>query len=314
MLIEIIQLVFGLALLYFGGEMLVLGCIRISRMYRISPFIIGATVMGFGTSAPELAVSVLAALRGSPELALGNVVGSNIANVGLVLGITALLSPLAITAKRFKQALPALLIATFLFLALVWDNYLGRTEGIILILCLALYLWDTLRRGDEAEFDIEEDDGRFFPKAGLGGQVTLIIIGLVLLVIGADLMVRGGISIARSFGISEWLIGISIIAIGTSLPEIVASIMSARRGHSEMALGNIFGSNIFNIFMVLGVTATLAPLNIRDPIHPDMLITTGLTCLTLIMLRAGHKLSKLDGAVLLACYFLYIGSKSTGIF
>ena len=313
MLTDILLLISGLGLLYFGGDLLVRGCIRVSRLYKISPFIIGATVMGFGTSAPELAVSVLAALKGSPELALGNIVGSNIANVGLVLGLTALLWPLTITAKRFKEALPPILIATFLLLALTWDNYLGRLEGVVMALGLALYLWRTLSRREETVFEIEEDDGKFFPKAGLGVQVVLLIVGLVLLVSGADLMVKGGINIARAFGVSEWLIGISIIAIGTSLPEIISSTMSAHRGHSEMALGNIFGSNIFNILMVLGTTAVVAPLNIHHPIHPDLLITTGLTCLLLILIRTGHNLSKKNGALLLACYFLYIGLKSAGV-
>ena len=293
--------------------MLVLGCIRVSRICRVSPCIIGATVMGFGTSAPELAVSITAALKGSPELALGNVVGSNIANVGLVLGLTAIISPLIITKKRFKDSLPSILIATFLLLALTWDYHLSRLEGIIMTFGLALYLWRILSHREEAVFEIEEDEGKYFPKAGIGVQAILIIVGLALLVYGANLMVKGGINIARTFGISEWLIGISIIAIGTSLPEIISSIMSARRGHSEMALGNIFGSNIFNILMVLGITATMTPLNISDPIHPDMLITTGLTCLLLIMIRIGHKLSKLNGVILLACYFLYIGLKSAGL-
>jgi cation:H+ antiporter len=312
MLIDILLLIIGLGLLYYGGDILVLGCIRISRMFNVSPFVIGATIMGFGTSAPELAVSVLAALKGSSELALGNIVGSNIANIGLVLGLTALLTPLIITQKRFKESLPSLLIATFLLLVFTWDNFLSRLEGGVMLLGLVIYLWRILSRHDEGAVEMEEDDGKFFPKAGVAVQSILVVVGLVLLVLGADLMVKGGVNIARALGVSEWLIGISIIAIGTSLPEIVASIMSAKRGHGEMSLGNIFGSNIFNILMVLGTTAIIAPLTIIEKIHPDLIFTTTLTCLLLAMIRMGHKLTWTKGIILLACYFLYMGLKASG--
>ena len=291
-----------------------LGCIRISRIYKVSPFVIGATIMGFATSAPELAVSTLAALKGSPELALGNIVGSNIANIGLVLGLTALLTPLIITPNRFKESLPSLLISTFLLLIFTWDNQLSRLEGGVMAVGLIIYLWRILSRHDDGIVEIEEDDAKFFPKAGVAVQSILIVVGLALLVLGADLMVKGGVNIARALGVSEWIIGISIIAIGTSLPEIISSTVSAKRGHGEMALGNIFGSNIFNILMVLGTTAMIAPLKIIDKIHPDLLFTTGLTCLLLIMLRVGHKLTKINGIILLICYFFYMGVKSSGIF
>jgi len=313
MLTDIFLLIFGLGLLYFGGDFLVLGCIRISRIFKISPFIIGATVMGFGTSAPELAVSTLAALKGSPELALGNIVGSNIANMGLVLGLTALITPLIIAPNRLKESLPYLLVSTFLLLIFTWDNYLSRVEGAVMAFGLVVYLWRILSRRDEEAVELEEDDGKFFPKAGVAVQSILVIVGLIFLVLGADLMIMGGVNIARTLGVSEWLIGISIIAIGTSLPEIVSSTMSAKHGHGEMALGNIFGSNIFNILMVLGTTAMIAPLRIIDKIHPDLLITTGLTCLLLIMIRMGHKLSKVKGVILLVCYFFYMGLKSSGM-
>jgi cation:H+ antiporter len=314
MLIDILLLIIGLGLLYYGGDLLVLGCIRISRIYKVSPFVIGATIMGFGTSAPELAVSILAALKGSPELALGNIVGSNIANIGLVLGLTTLLTPLIIAPSRFKESLPSLLIATFLLLIFTWDNYLSRLEGGLMAFGLILYLWRILSRRDEGAVEMEEDDGKFFPKEGVAVQSILVVVGLILLVLGADFMVKGGANIARALGVSEWLIGISIIAVGTSLPEIISSIMSVRRGHGEMALGNIFGSNIFNILMVLGTTAIIAPLKIIDKIHPDLLFTTGLTCLLLAVIRMGYRLSKANGIILLACYFLYMGLKSSGMF
>jgi len=312
MIIDLLYLLAGLALLYFGGEALITGSLRIAHRFKISPFVIGATVMGFGTSSPELAVSVLASFRGEAEVAVGNVIGSNIANVGLVLGLTALIVPLTIDQRRFKSEAPPLLIATFLILFLAWDFALTRWEGMLLLAGLVIYTWRTLKCDEDAEFELEEEFSLFSGK-GMGYQIGLTVAGLALLVLGADWMVHGAVNIARKVGISEWFIGISIVALGTSLPEIVSSFMSARRGHGEMALGNIFGSNIFNIFMVLGASAALHPLNIKEKIHPDLLITTGVTCLLLLLISRRHHLKKPHGIILLLCYFSYLGLKAMGI-
>jgi len=309
---DLLLIVLGVALLFLGGEILVTGSVRIAQRFRISTFVIGATVIGFGTSSPELAVSISAALKDAPEMALGNVIGSNIANVCLVLGATALLTPLFIEKLRFKQETPSLLFVTFLILYLVWDLQLSFHEGLLLLFLLAVYLWMAFRKREETEMEIEET-GKYFAQSGMGVQLLLIAVGLCLLVSGANWLVQGSIGVARAFGVSEWLIGITIIAVGTSLPEIVASMIAACRGHSEMAIGNIYGSNIFNILMVLGATAIVHPLHIKEPIHPDLVISTGLTCLFLIFLRIDHGLSKLDGALLLICYAAYIGAKTMGI-
>lgn len=312
MLLDSIYIIIGLALLYYGGDLLISGSLRIAQAFKISPFVIGATVMGFGTSAPELSVSLLAAFQGSPEISIGNVIGSNIANIGLVLGLTAFLVPLTIKQKILRRETPPLLIATFLILFLTWDNELGRWEGILLLAGVVLYTWRAFRVKDEPSSTLETEGGYFINK-GIVYQFFLIAAGLILLVAGAKLMVEGGVNFARAFGISEWFIGISIIAIGTSLPEIISSLMSAFRGHGEMALGNVFGSNIFNILMVLGATATAKPLKVLEVIHPDLLFTTGLTCLLLILIRLEHNLSKRDGVILLTAYVGYIASKGTGI-
>jgi cation:H+ antiporter len=312
MITDLIYVLAGLALLYFGGESLITGSLRIAHRFKISPFVIGATVMGFGTSSPELAVSILASFRDEAEVAVGNVIGSNIANVGLVLGLTALLVPLTIEQKRFKTETPPLLIATFLILFLVWDFTLSRWEGVLLLAGLVIYTWRTLKKDEDSGFELGEEVSLFAGKA-MGYQIGLALAGVALLVLGAEWMVHGAVNIAREVGISEWFIGISIVALGTSLPEIVSSLMSARRGHGEMALGNIFGSNIFNIFMVLGASASLHPLNIQEAIHPDLLITTGVTCLLLLLISRKHQLNKLDGMILLLCYFSYIGLKGMGI-
>ena len=312
MITDLIYILAGLTLLYFGGEFLITGSLRIAHRFKISPFVIGATVMGFGTSSPEMAVSILASFREEAEVAVGNVIGSNIANVGLVLGLTALIVPLTIDKKRFKTETPPLAIATFLILYLAWDFTLSRWEGLLLLAGLVIYTWRTLKMDGDSDFELEEEVSLFSGK-GIGYQIALAFVGLALLVLGAEWMVHGAVNIARGVGISEWFIGISIVALGTSLPEIVSSLMSARRGHGEMALGNIFGSNIFNIFMVLGASASLHPLNIKEAIHPDLLITTGVTCLLLLLIGRRHQLNKLDGIILLLCYFSYIGLKAIGI-
>jgi cation:H+ antiporter len=311
-LLDLVKIVAGLALLFYGGDFLVTGSARLARFLKISPFVIGATVIAFGTSAPELAVAILAALDAAPELAMGNVIGSNIANIGLVLGITAMVAPIVIAPKRFNREYPPFLLATLLILFLVWDLKIHRLEGIIMVSLLALYIWRSFSNTEDIPSELEDEVSLLTDK-GPAFQLLLIIGGLIALVGGAKLLVSGGVSIARNMGISEWFIGITIVAIGTSLPEIVSSVMAAKRGHGEMAIGNIFGSNIFNILMVLGITSLIHPLNISEPIHPDLIIATGITALLLALIVFGkYSLGKISGVTLLATYFLYITLKGIG--
>ncbi len=312
-MLDLVKIAAGLALLYYGGDFLVTGSVRLARYLKISAFVIGATVIAFGTSAPELAVAILAALNASPELAMGNVIGSNIANIGLVLGLTSIIAPIAIAPSRFKREYPPFLLAALLIIFLAWDFKIHRLEGILMVGLLLIYVWRSFSHKED--FSIEpEEEVRLFSGKGPTFQLFLIIGGLIGLVTGAKLLVTGGVSIARNIGISEWFIGITIVAVGTSLPEIVSSIMAARRGHGEMAIGNIFGSNIFNILMVLGITSIIHPLNINEPIHPDLLITTGITCLLYILMLLGkYSLGKKSGTTLLFLYFLYIALKGSGL-
>jgi len=311
-LLDFVKIGAGLTLLYFGGDFLVTGSVRLARYLKISAFVIGATVIAFGTSAPELAVAILAALDSAPELAMGNVIGSNIANIALVLGLTTLIAPIAIAPSRFKREYPPFLFAALLILFLAWDLKIHRLEGVFMVGLLALYVWRSFKHKEDFATEPEEEV-RLFADKGPPFQILLIVIGLIGLVGGAKLLVSGGVSIARSFGISEWFIGITIVAVGTSLPEIVSSIMAARRGHGEMAIGNIFGSNIFNILMVLGVTSLIHPLNISEHIHPDLLIATGVTCLLFVLTFFGkYSLEKKSGATLLIVYFMYITLKGSG--
>jgi cation:H+ antiporter len=313
MLIDFLQLLAGLPILYYGGDFLVTGSIRLGQRFRLSPFIIGATVVGFGTSSPELAVSILAAIKGAPELAVGNVIGSNVANVGLVLGLTAFLIPLTIGKERLREEAPVFLLTTFGVMLLLWNFSLNRLEGACMILLLIIYLWVSFRKKDETEIEVEEEI-RFWAEKGTFFQLLLVLFGLILLISGARLMVEGAVGIAQALGISEWFIGISIVALGTSLPEIVSSIMAAKRGHGELAIGNVFGSNIFNILMVLGATAIVKPLAIQEPIHADLIFTTGLSCFLILLIRMENALTKKDGFILLVCYAIYVGMKGMGGF
>ena len=309
---DLAKIVTGLALLYYGGDFLVTGSVRFARYLKVSSFVIGATVLAFGTSSPELAASILAALDDAPELAMGNIIGSNMANIGLVLGLACLIAPIKIASSRFKREYLPFLLSALLILFLAWDLKIHRLEGILMVGLLAIYIWRSFNYKEDLNTQPEEEV-RIFSGKGPTFQVLLILIGLFCLVSGAKLLVSGGVSIARTLGIGEWFIGITVVAIGTSLPEIVSSIMAARRGHGEMAIGNIFGSNIFNILMVLGITSIIHPLNITEPIHPDLMIGTGLTCLLLIlMLRGKYSLGKISGVILLVTYFLYIALKGIG--
>jgi cation:H+ antiporter len=311
-LLDLVKIIAGLALLYYGGNYLVTSSVRLARVLKISPFAIGATVIAFGTSAPELAVALLASLEGNPELAMGNVIGSNIANIGLVLGLTALLTPLSIGPDRLRRESAPLLFASLLIVVIAWNLEINRAEGSFMVCLLGLYIWRSFSHKEDIVEEME-DEAPLFAGKDLYFQILLIIVGLGLLVGGAEFLVAGGVGIARNLGISEWFIGITIVAIGTSLPEIVSSMIAAKRGHGEMAIGNIFGSNIFNILMVLGLTTTIHPLHINEPIQPDLLITFAITGLLLGMIRYGnHSLGKLTGAILILVYCVYIGLKGTG--
>jgi len=309
--LDLLKILVGLILLYYGGDFLVTGSVLLARFLKISPFVIGATVIAFGTSAPELAVAILAVLDGSPELAMGNVIGSNIANIGLVLGITALIAPIAISKDRLKSEFPPLLITTILILLFAWDLKVFRSEGVVLLILLIIYIWRSFNKEENFSSETKEID-QSIEKNHIN-HFILTFVGLVALIGGAKLLVSGGVSIARMMGISEWFIGITIIAIGTSLPEIVSSVIAARRGHSEMAIGNIFGSNILNFLMVLGITCTLHPLIIKEPIHPDLLIVVGITILLITLVLIGkYFLGRISGASLLISYGLYIALKGAG--
>ena len=245
--------VVGLLGLFFGGEYLVRGASSIARRFGISPLVIGLTIVGFGTSAPEMLVSVNAALAGQPAIAIGNILGSNIANILLILGLSALIAPLIIPARRLPRDLAFMLVATGVIWVMLLDGMVTRIEGGVLLAGLAVFLVMAFSSGSVPQ----EDD----PLETSVAKTTLMTVGgLVLLVIGAHFLVDSATTIARTFGTSEAVIGLTIVAVGTSLPELATSVIAAYRRQTEIAVGNIVGSNIFNIFGILGVTALIAPI------------------------------------------------------
>jgi cation:H+ antiporter len=253
MILTYLLFLIGLIGLFFGGEFLVRGASSIARTYRISPMVIGLTIVGFGTSAPELLVSVQAALAGQPAIAIGNVLGSNIANILLILGISAVIAPLILPVRKLWRDLGFMLLATAVIWAMLLDGDITRLDGVLLLAGLIVFVAVAFLTGKA-----EPDDALPLPPVWRAALMTLG--GLVVLVIGARLLVDSATTIARTYGISEAVIGLTIVAVGTSLPELATSVVAALRKQTEIAVGNIVGSNIFNIFGILGLTAVIAPI------------------------------------------------------
>ncbi|TYB87710.1 calcium/sodium antiporter [Oceaniovalibus sp. ACAM 378] len=305
---DILLVLAGFAALIGGGEFLVRGAVAIASRLRISPLIIGLTLVGFGTSTPELMTSLQAALSGAPGIAVGNVVGSNIANILLILGIAAVISPIAVSKAGFMRDGGTMMVATLLCAGLVVFGELGRAGGAFLIAALAVYLWMTLRdsRGAPGSDDLPGLD------TGMGMAALLALGGLVLTLIGARALVTGAVGIAADFGVSEAVIGLTVVAVGTSLPELVTSVVAARRGQADIAVGNILGSNIFNILGILGVTALVRPLQVPASIAGfDIWVMCGATALLIAVILRAWRLSRLQGAVFLAGYGAYLARLAT---
>jgi len=291
----------GLVALFFGGEFLVRGASSIARHYRLSPMVIGLTVVGFGTSAPELLVSIQAAMAGRPAIAIGNVLGSNIANILLILGISAVIAPLLIPVRKLWRDLGFMLLATASIWVMLLDGVVTRIEGAILLAGLLVFLVTAFTTGKE------EPDEDATPPDPMLKAVLLTLGGLVVLVIGARLLVDSATDIARAYGISEAVIGLTIVAVGTSLPELATSVVAAIRKQTEIAVGNIVGSNIFNIFSILGITALIAPIPAEARFAAiDMpwvaIAAVGLTALAALL----GGLPRIAGVALLAGYAGYL--------
>lgn len=295
-----ILFVVGLVALFFGGEYLVRGASGIARSFRLSPMVIGLTIVGFGTSAPEMLVSVQAALAGQPAIAIGNVLGSNIANVLLILGVSAVIAPLLIPVRKIWRDLGFMLLATATIWVMLLDGEVTRFDGLLLLGGMIAFLATAFLTGSA-----EPQDEAGTTPLWLSSVQT--VAGLVVLVIGARLLVDSATDIARTFGISEAVIGLTIVAVGTSLPELATSVIAAMRKQTEIAVGNVVGSNVFNIFGILGVTALIAPIPVEDRfVAIDMYWVAGTAIgLTVIAAIMGG-LPRLAGALLLGAYGGYL--------
>jgi cation:H+ antiporter len=307
--------VLGLALLVVGAEALVRGASRLALAFGISPLVIGLTVVAFGTSAPELAVSATSSLAGSADVALGNVVGSNIFNVLFILGVSALIVPLVVAQQLVRLDVPLMIAASLLVALFGQDGALGRVEGLGLFAGVVLYTWFLLRQSRREAKPVKEEYTEAFgegrPKATwqwlLDG--ALVIGGLALLVLGARWLVDGAVAFARVLGVSELVIGLTIIAAGTSLPEVATSIVAAIRGERDIAVGNVVGSNIFNILSVLGLSAVVAPAGLAvsaSALRFDIpvMIAVAVACLPIFL--TGHVIARWEGGLFIGYYGLYV--------
>lgn len=302
----------GLVLLGLGGELLVRGAVGMATRLGISPLLAGLTIVGFGTSTPELATSVQAALAGSPGIAVGNVVGSNIANILLILGLSAVILPLGVNPRSFQRDSLALGGSAVLATGAVMLGVIGRLPGLMLVACLVGYLWWAYRSekaADDAEcrrHEAEVEDRPVPPDTGSAVLGGMIIAGLAAAIFGAGWLVDGATVLASAAGVSESVIGLTVVAVGTSLPELVACIVAVIRKHEDVALGNVVGSNIYNILGILGGTAMITPIAVPAEIARfDIWAMLGVTALLIVQLRSGWRLSRIEGAILLALYCGY---------
>jgi cation:H+ antiporter len=314
MIEDVSLFVLGLIVLVLGAEALIRGSVRVARALGVSPFMIGFTLIGFGTSAPELVVSLSAALAGSSEIALGNVVGSNIANVGLVLGIAALVRPLAAQMRLLAVEMPLVILAGLLLWVLCQDGGLGRADGAVLLtgfagLCLYMY-----RNARAEPPEVKEEVGK---AADVHMRVwvacLLALAGIVALVGGAHLMVVAAVEIAKSLGVGEWLIGLTVVAVGTSLPEVAAGVAAAYKGESDLVLGNVAGSNLFNVLLILGTTVAVRPMGVPDAaVRNEIPVMVGFSFLMLAAVANGMKIRRWEGAVMITAYAGFIAWQVAG--
>ncbi|MFT6928106.1 MAG: cation:H+ antiporter [Psychromonas sp.] len=313
-MLNILFLLAGIALLTCGGEVLIRGSLAAAKRLGVSPLLSGLVIVGFGTSAPELVVSVNAAIEGRPDIAIGNVVGSNIGNILLVLGICAVITPLAVKPLVLRRDAATVVAASILFviLILVGGSTLGRTDAAIFLVALVSYLvwayWsERFHAAPSSElYQAEAEELSTAPKS-VFWTIIAVVLGLLLLIGGSQVLLIGAIGIAEHFNVPEAVIGLSLVAIGTSLPELSISVIAAIRRHADVAVGNILGSNIFNLLGILGVSSFLQPLPVHARILQfDQWVMLGTSLLLFLFLYTGSRLSRLEGGILLGGYCIYI--------
>lgn len=314
MTLFIISIVFGLALLVWSADKFIDGASAVAKHYGMSPLLIGMVIIGFGTSAPEMVVSALAAWQGSPGIALGNAYGSNITNIALILGLTSIIFPITVKSQILKKELPILLLITVISVLLIADLELSRADGIILLVVFSLLmLWtisQDIKRNKADHLSLEVAHEMKDEKTPIGKSYFLLIGGLILLIASSRILVYGAVGIASALGVSDIIVGLTVVAIGTSLPELASSVIAARKGESDIAIGNIIGSNLFNTLAVVGIAGTISPFSFdRDILYRDVGVMSVLT-IALFLFSYGFRkkgvLTSVEGFLFVASYTAYV--------
>lgn len=311
-LLAIIQLLAGFVLLYFGGDWLVNGGVALARRFRISPLVIGMTIVAFGTSAPELLVSMTSSIKGSAGIAMGNVIGSNIANIGLILGLTAMLCPIPTQNRKVSANGLVMILASLLALVLSLNNGLSRIEGLILFAGIILFTVISIRLGRTKQDATQPDSEPQGKEMSVLVALLLVALSCAMLAFGADFMVDGATSIAQALGVSDKVIGLTIVALGTSLPELAASVAAALKKEMDISIGNIIGSNIFNLMCVLGASASIRPIPFDYmQYRMDFVIMMAFSAGLIILIqpwKAQGRLGRISGIIMFAAYAIYAWS------
>ena len=304
----VLYLAGGLVLLFVGAEALIRGSSNLAIKIGITPLVVGLTVVAFGTSTPELVVSLKAALLGNSSISLGNIIGSNIANIALILGVAAIIRPLDVHAKVIMREIPIMIGISLLLIFLLLDGELGFIDGLIFVIGLVVYLIANVmmaRKEKNPAVESEFKEG-LKSKLGIPISIVLMIVGLGLLILGANLFVQSAVAIAKMFNVSDAIIGLTIVAIGTSLPELITSIVAAYKKESDIAIGNVVGSNVFNILGILGITALIIPISSVGISNIDLGVMMFAAIILFPLSRTGFSISRFEGAFLLLGYAGYI--------
>ncbi len=321
MSLAIAAAIFGLILLVWSADKFVEGAAATARYFGMPALLIGMVIVGFGTSAPEMVVSALASSQGNPGIALGNAYGSNITNIALILGITALISPIAVHSQVLRKELPILTIITFAAAWQLWDGNLSRMDAIVLLLVFVVLMGWTIWQGMQKktdQFGTEMDEELEQKQMPIKQAVFWLVIGLLLLILSSRVLVWGAVKIATSLGVSDLIIGLTIVAIGTSLPELASSVIAARKGEHDIALGNIIGSNLFNTLAVVGIAGSITPMAVsQELLYRDVMTMIVLTLSLFVFgygFRGQGRINRIEGGILLSAYVAYTVYLITTVF
>jgi len=314
-IINVLLVAVGLAMLFAGSEFLIRGSVKIAKRMHISQLVIGLTVVAFGTSTPELVVSINSALEGQADISLGNIIGSNIVNIGLILGLSAAIFPIAVHIKTIRREIPIMLAVSLIIIPISLDGTISQIDGAFLVISLIAFIYFSYRQSkkENTQIPLIIDDNRensisnnlaFTP---LIKNIVFVIIGIILLYFGSSFTVDNAVSIANSLGISERIIGLTIIAIGTSLPELITSVGAARKKHADLSIGNIIGSNIFNVLSILGISSLIIGIKVNFTIFIDYIVMIGFSAALIPVMKSGFIITKKEGYILVTAYLLYLG-------